>query len=176
MKKIVLGVTSSISAYKAADLSRMLIKENYSVHVVMSENATKLIAPLTFETLTGNRVFTSLWNEYREMGHISLKENAELFLVAPATANSIGKFANGIADDLVSTTFLTIEAPVLVAPAMNPAMWRHAAVQANVARLKSFNVNFVGPADGTVICGDEGCGRLAELSDIVREVKCVLRD
>ncbi len=175
MKKVILGISSSIAAYKACDLARLLVKDGCSVFTILTENAVHLVTPLTLETLTGNPVYTeSFARERREMGHIELKENASLFLVAPATANIIGKFANGIADDLLSTTFLAVACPVLVAPAMNPNMWNHPAVQENINKLKTWNVRFVEPEAGPVACGDTGYGRLAEIDTIFRAAKDVL--
>ena len=175
MKKIILGVSSSISAYKAYDLTRLFVKDGYSVFVVLTENALNLVSPLTFETLSGNPVYTfSYTRERREMGHISLKDNASLFLVAPATANVIGKFANGVADDLLSTTFLSVKCPVLVAPAMNPNMYSHRAVQENIAKLKTWGVQFIEPDTGLVACGDEGQGRLAEIDKIFEVARNVI--
>lgn len=169
MKKIVIAVTSSISAYKACDLVRLFVKDGFNVFVTITENACKLVSPLTFQVLSGNPVYTdeTLW-EKKEMGHISLKDNADLFLIAPATANIIGKFANGIADDIVTTTFLAMKAPVLIAPAMNPDMYSHWAVQENIQKLKSRGVLFVEPDKGLVACGDEGQGKLADVDKIHR--------
>ncbi len=167
MKKIILGISSSISAYKACDLTRLFVKGGYSVFAVLTQNAQHLVTPLTLETLSGNPVYTdSFVRDRREMGHIELKENAALLLVAPATANIIGKFAAGIADDLLSTTFLSVKCPVLIAPAMNPNMWTHPAVQENIARLKGWGISFVEPDEGLVACGDQGYGKLASIERI----------
>ncbi len=167
MKKIILGISSSISAYKACDLIRLFVKSGYNVTNILTENAKHLVTPLTLETLSGNPVYTdSFARKRREMAHIELKKDASLFLVAPATANIIGKFAGGIADDLLSTTFLSVKCPVVIAPAMNPDMWTHRAVQANINRLKSWGVIFVEPEEGKVVCGDEGTGKLADIEKI----------
>ncbi len=167
MKKIILGVSSSISAYKSCDLTRLFAKAGYSVHVVLTENAANLVSPLTLEVLSGNPVYTqSFVMENRKMGHIELKKDAALLLVAPATANIIGKFANGIADDLLSTAFLSVTCPVLIAPAMNPNMWQHPALQENIKRLKSWGVKFIDPEKGKAVCGDEGEGKLADIEKI----------
>jgi phosphopantothenoylcysteine synthetase/decarboxylase len=169
MKKIILGVTSSIAAYKACDLVRLFVKGGYSVHVVATEHALNLVSPLTLEVLSGNPVCSEQYpRERREMGHIELKTDASLFLVAPATANIIGKFAGGIADDLMTTTFLSVTCPVLIAPAMNPNMYRHPAVKKNISTLKSWGVAFIEPAAGEAVCGDEGVGRLADIEEIYR--------
>jgi len=168
-KKILLGVSSSIAAYKSIDLTRLFVKANYSVFTVVTKNALNLVSPLTLETLSGNPVYTdSFAAERRVMGHIQLKDDASLFLVAPATANIIGKFASGIADDLLSTTFLSVDCPVMIAPAMNPGMYNHRAVQENIARLKSWGVRFVEPVSGEVACGDVGHGKLADIETIFR--------
>ncbi|MDR3237843.1 MAG: phosphopantothenoylcysteine decarboxylase [Spirochaetia bacterium] len=172
MEKIIIGVSSSIAAYKTYELTRLFVKDGYDIHIVLTENALNLVSPLTFETLSGNPVYTqSFARERREMGHISLKENASLLLVAPATANIIGKFAGGIADDLLSTVFLSVACPVLIAPAMNPGMYSHPAVQENIAKLKKWGAAFVDPSSGVVACGDEGQGRLAEIEDIFKAAK-----
>ncbi|HOT44431.1 MAG TPA: flavoprotein [Spirochaetota bacterium] len=169
MKKIILGISSSIAAYKACDLIRLFVKGGYSVHAVATENALHLVSPLTLETLSGNPVYSEQYSrERREMGHIELKSGASLFLVAPATANIIGKFAAGIADDLLSTTFLSVTCPVMVAPAMNPNMYLHPAVRRNIEILKAWGVAFIEPASGEVVCGDEGMGKLADVEDIYR--------
>jgi len=176
MKKIVLAVSSSISAYKSCDLARLFVKDGYNVHVCLTEHAAKLVSPLTLEALTGNAVYSdeTLW-EKRQMGHIALKEGASLFLTAPATANIIGKFANGIADDLVSTTFLAMTCPVMIAPAMNPYMFAHRAVQENIAKLKGWGVHVVEPESGPVACGDEGKGRLADINVIFEAARNVIK-
>jgi phosphopantothenoylcysteine decarboxylase/phosphopantothenate--cysteine ligase len=177
MKKIILGVTASISAYKACDLTRFFVKAGYSVYVVMTENAKELVTPLTFETLSGNPVYSdSFVKNMKEMGHIELKKDASLFLVAPATADIIGKFANGIADDLSSTTFLSVTCPVMIAPAMNPNMWAHPALQDNIKRLKSWGVQFISPEKGKVACGDEGEGRLADIGKIFEAAKSAIKE
>ncbi|OHD63674.1 MAG: phosphopantothenoylcysteine decarboxylase [Spirochaetes bacterium RBG_13_51_14] len=169
MKKIIVGISSSIAAYKACDLIRLFVKEGYSVHAVATENALHLVSSLTLEVLSGNPVHSAQYSrDRREMGHIELKTDASLLLVAPATANSIGKFANGIADDMLSTTFLSVTCPVLIAPAMNPAMYGHPAVRDNIARLKSWGVRFIDPDEGLAVCGDEGAGRLADINKIFR--------
>ncbi|MCP4726332.1 MAG: phosphopantothenoylcysteine decarboxylase [bacterium] len=169
MKKVILGISSSIAAYKACDLVRLFVKSGHSVYPVLTKNAAKLITPLTLENLSGNPVYSDTFvEEKREMGHIELKEEASLFLVAPATANIIGKFAGGIADDLLSTTFLSVDCPVVIAPAMNPNMWNHPAVQENIKRLKSWGAVFVDPDTGQVACGDEGKGRLADVDKIYK--------
>lgn len=175
MKKIILGISSSIAAYKACDLIRLFVKAGYSVHPVVTKNAENLITPLTLGILAGNPVYTDTFTkEQRMMGHIKLKDGASLLVVAPATANIIGKFANGIANDLLSTTFLSVDCPVIIAPAMNPNMWKHPAVQANLIKLKSWGITIVEPDTGPVACGDEGTGRLADIDDIYEAAVNVL--
>jgi phosphopantothenoylcysteine synthetase/decarboxylase len=176
MKKILIGVTASIAAYKACDLTRLFVRGGYSVFAILTEKSRHLVTPLTLETLTGNPVYTDSFSlDRREMGHIELKQDASLLLVAPATADIIGKFACGIADDLLSTTYLSVSCPVLIAPAMNPSMYAHPAVQDNIAKLKSRGVIFVEPEKGAVACGDEGYGKLADIETIYREAVHVIK-
>ena len=175
-KHVLLGVTGGIAAYKAAGIASSLVKAGVDVHVVMTENATRLVGPPTFQAVTGNPVH---WRTFDEdpagagMPHIDLPREADLFLVAPATANILGKIAAGIADDLLSTTVLSCPAPLLVAPAMNERMWNHPAVQANVERLQAFGVEIVPPETGRLACGTEGPGRLADPDRIV--ARCLER-
>jgi len=175
MKKIVLAVGSSISAYKSCDLARLFVKGGYDVYAVLTMNATKLVSPIALEALTGHPVYTdeTLWEKH-EMGHITLKDDAALFLAAPATANMLGKFANGIADDMVSTTFLAMKCPILIAPAMNPNMYSHPAVQFNIEKLKGWGFKFVEPEVGLVACGDTGKGRLADINIIYEAAVSVI--
>jgi len=176
MKKIILGISSSIAAYKACDLTRLFVKGGYSVHVVITENALHLVAPLTLEILSGNPVYSeSFVRGNRMMGHITLKDDASLMVVAPATANIIGKFANGIADDALTTIAITHVGKVLLAPAMNPRMWAAPAVKENVARLKKRGVEFVGPASGRLACGPDGEGRMVEVQEILDRVIKLLK-
>ena len=174
-KVITLGITGSIAAYKAADLTSQLIKKGFDVRVIMTESAQKLIAPLTFFTLCQKPVITSLWDipDWRP-GHIALADDTDLFVVVPATANFIGKYTNGIADDALTTFALSFDGPVMIAPAMNPRMWNHAAVQTNVATLKQRHVTIIEPAVGIVACGDEGKGKLATLTDIVTAIESAI--
>jgi phosphopantothenoylcysteine synthetase/decarboxylase len=175
-KKIILGISSSIAAYKACDLVRLLMKDGFSVFPVLTRNATHLVSPLALETLSGNPALSEMfYGEKQGWGHIELKKDASLLLVAPATANIIGKFAGGIADDLLSTTFLAVECPVVVAPAMNPAMYRHPAVQRNISLLKSWGVKIVEPGEGEVACGDWGTGKLADVDSIYRAAKDAIK-
>src|SRR5438874_4266376 len=173
-KNIVLGVTGSIAAYKAADLASKLVKGGANVHVVLTADAQRFITPLPFKTLSRNPVVTDLYDE--EQGwkplHITLADEADLLLIAPATANILAKMSHGIADDALSCIALALrtEAKIIVAPAMNGKMWQHPATQANVATLKTRGVEFAGPDDGLLSCGYEGIGRLSAPEQIVRQV------
>ena len=173
-KRIVLGVTGGIAAYKAAELVGLLTREGAQVRVVMTANACKFIAPLTLETLSGNPVCLDMFAARENIAHISLAKWADIFVVAPATASALGKFANGIADDLLSTAFMAMRCPTLVAPAMNAAMWRCRANQRNVERLSRWGVRFVGPASGRLACGDEDVGRMAPPEEIVLSARNIL--
>jgi phosphopantothenoylcysteine decarboxylase/phosphopantothenate--cysteine ligase len=175
-KKIVLGITGGIAAYKAAELTRELVKRGASVHVIMTRNATVFLTPLTLQTLSGNAVYTdtfTLTGEW-EIGHVSLADSADAVVVAPATANFIGKVAAGIADDLLTTMILATKAPVLICPAMNVNMYANVIVQENVVKLRAKGYAFVDPGYGELACKTEGVGRLAELEDIMEEVESAL--
>jgi len=163
-KKIILGVTGGIAAYKTPLLARLLVKAGADVHAVLTKNAAKLVAPLTLQTITGHPVHIETFEllESKDISHTSLSDSADLVIVAPATANFIGKYAGGIADDLLSTTLIASEAPVLLAPAMNPRMWNHPSVKENMKRLEDRGVHRIGPESGEVACRDEGIGRMAE--------------
>lgn len=176
--EILLGVTGSIAAYKAAEIVRLCNKAGVGVTVVMTENAVRFVAPLTFSALTGRAVFTSMWAEEGgrfDENHISLRDRAEMLVIAPATANIIAKIRAGIADDLLSTTALSMKGPVLVAPAMNTVMFENAAVRDNIAALKERDVVFAEPGTGELACGDSGKGRLAEPKEIVERITELLR-
>lgn len=175
-KRIILGVTGGIAAYKAAEVCSALVKLGACVHVVMTEHATRFVGPVTFRALTSQAVITGLWEEPQEhrITHVSLPESADLVLVAPATANIIGKLAAGIADDMLSTMLLATTAPVLIAPAMNCNMWANNQVQENVNRLKSLGYTFIEPEEGRLACGAEGAGRLASPETIVHAVEASL--
>ena len=167
--RIVLGITGGIAAYKAAGLCSSLVKAGCEVRVVMTKNACEFITPLTMETLSKNAVSVEEFSHAYEIGHISLAKWADAFVVAPATANIIAKMAGGIADDLLSTTFLAMTCPVLAAPAMNANMWRNPAVQDNIAKLRARGVRFIGPESGRLACGDADIGRMSEPEDIAKE-------
>jgi phosphopantothenoylcysteine synthetase/decarboxylase len=163
-RNIVLGVTGSIAAYKAAELTSLLVKRDCDVHVVLTADALRFITPLPFKTLSRRPVVTDLYDEEEgwKPTHIKLADEADLLLVAPATANTIASLALGIANDALTCISLALnpKAKILIAPAMNGKMWLHAATQQNVATLKSRSVNFIGPEEGMLSCGYEGLGRL----------------
>ena len=169
-KHIVLGVSGGIAAYKACDLVSRLKKRGAQVRVVLTKNACEFVPPLTFETLSGNPAYTDAFDRKFEIEHIALAKWADAMVVAPATANIMAKMACGIADDLLSTTLLAVTAPMLVAPAMNTAMWKNAATQANVKTLAERGVNFVGPESGVLACGDTDVGRMSEPEKIVEAI------
>jgi phosphopantothenoylcysteine decarboxylase / phosphopantothenate---cysteine ligase len=171
--KIVLGVSAGIAAYKAVEILRLLVKQEADVRVVMSANAGKFVTPLTFEALSGNPVYHSLFDSQKsaEMEHIRVAENADLLVVAPATASMLGKMAHGLADDALSNLHLAFKGSVLIAPAMNEGMWQHPAVKSNIELLKSRGVDFVEPAFGELACGVTGPGRLADNSVILDKVR-----
>ncbi len=170
---ILVGVTGGIAAYKTCELVRTLIKRGFRVKVVMTEAATRFVTPLTFRTLTNEEVAVSLWEDdpSAPVHHISLAEEADVFVVAPCTANVIAKIAHGRADDLLTTSALATEAPLIIAPAMNVHMWRNDVTQANLAALQARGVIVVEPAAGELACGEVGEGRLAPVEEIVQAVE-----
>jgi phosphopantothenoylcysteine decarboxylase/phosphopantothenate--cysteine ligase len=172
-KEIILGVTGSIAIYKACEIIRRLMKARFCLSIVMTRNAGKLISPRVFASLADGRVY---WDESLppinwEIDHISLAKKADLVLIAPATANIIGKIANGIADDLLTTTVMATRAPIVIAPSMNENMYKNKIVQANIKRLKDSGYKFIEPGIGDLACGDIGVGRLADVEIIVKAVK-----
>lgn len=171
-RTVVLGVTGSIAAYKMADVASMLIKQHAEVHVIMTENACNFINPITFETLTGNKCIIDTFDRNFEFDvkHISLAKKADVFVIAPATANIIGKIANGIADDMLSTTIMAAECRKIIAPAMNTHMYRNRIVQNNISKLKGYGYEFVSPSSGRLACGDTGEGKLADINIIVESI------
>jgi len=175
-RNIILGVTGGIAAYKAVELLRLLTKAGASVHVIMTRAATEFVTPLTFQTLSGNPVHTEIFNliTENEIGHISLADRADLFIIAPATANFIGKLANGIADDLLTTTVMATKAPVLIAPAMNVNMYENQLYRENEEKLRRHGYLFADPVSGYLACGWEGKGKMLEPALIFEEALPVL--
>ena len=174
---ILVGVTGSIAAYKAADLVSRLKKADHEVHVVMTADATRFITPLTFRTLSRHAAVLDLWTEeMREWKptHIDLADQADLLIIAPATANALAKLAHGLADDALSTIALATRAPILAAPAMNGKMWLHPATQSNVQLLRERGVKFIGPEEGMLACGYEGVGRLWNVDGIIETINGLL--
>ncbi|MFL6514905.1 MAG: flavoprotein [Chthoniobacterales bacterium] len=173
---IVLGVSGSIAAYKSAELASLLVKQGHQVFVVMTHDATEFITPLTLQTLSKHPVTTSFYDEKENWrpGHIALADQANLLLIAPATANVIAELAHGLAAHPLAAIALATRAPILIAPAMNGKMWEHPATQQNVATLKSRAVEFIGPEEGMLACGYEGLGRLWKVDDIAFRAEFLL--
>lgn len=177
-KCVVIGVTGGIAVYKALDVISALRKKDIEVHVIMTESASKFVNPLTFQSISQNMIVTDMFAEPKawEIQHISLAQKADLMLIAPATANVIGKISNGIADDMLSTTVMATKAKVLIAPAMNTNMYQNPIVQNNISKLKDFGYKFIEPASGRLACGDIGIGKLADVNTIVERVIEELED
>lgn len=177
-KTVVIGVTGGIAVYKALDVVSKLKKKNYEVHVIMTNSATKFVSPLSFQTLSQNIVNYDMFSEPRawEIQHISLAKKADLIAVIPATANIIGKVANGIADDLLSTTIMATKAPVIFAAAMNTNMYSNPIVQDNISKLQNYGYKFIKPTSGRLACGDEGEGKLADTEIIAEYIDSMLYD
>ena len=174
MKEVVLGVTGSIACYKSCDLVSQLRKDpGLRLHVVMTQEATRFVSPLTFQTLSGNRVYADLFEapEEWDLVHTSLSGKADLVVVCPATVNVIGKLANGLCDDLLTCLLIATKAPILMAPAMNQRMYEHPTTQGNIRKLKNLGVGFVGPIHGEMACREIGMGHLAEVADIASAVR-----
>ena len=171
-KTIVLGVTGGIAAYKSANLASMLIKLHADVHVIMTQNATKFITPMTFETLTNNKCIVDTFdrNFSFDVKHVSLAKRGDLFVVAPCTANVIGKLAHGICDDMLTTTMLATRAPKLIAPAMNTGMWENPILQDNLVKLKGYGYHIIAPIIGRLACGDTGTGKMNSEEVIVEHI------
>ena len=168
MATILLGVTGSIAAYKACELTRLFVKGGHDVHVIMTQAATKFVAPLTFRTLSRNPVSLDMFDEPDEWvpGHISLAERADVLVIAPCTANVLAKLAHGLADDMLSATALATKAPLVIAPAMNTGMWEHPATRANLATLAARGACFIDAGTGDLACGTTGKGRMADPQDV----------
>jgi len=174
MKEVILGVTGSIAAYKAAEIANILVKNNINVNVIMTRAAKKFITPLTFQTLTKNEVYTDMFKKivYSDVRHISLAQKTDCVVIAPATANIIGKLASGICDDMLSTVVLAIKnKPVIICPAMNTAMYENKITQSNIAKLKEYGFYFVEPKESQLACGDLGKGALADVELIIEKIK-----
>jgi len=172
-KRIILGVTGSIAAYKAGDLIRRLRDKGFKVSVIMTEEAEHFITPLTLASLSGEEVYRGIFKKGDaswKMPHIELAEEASLLLIAPATANIIGKIANGIADDLITCIALATRAPILIAPAMNTHMYKNKIVQENCEKLKKHGIKFVDPVKGKLACGSTGEGHIAQEEDVMKAV------
>jgi len=173
----VLGVTGGIACYKAVELVRLLVKDGFVVRVIMTHGAREFVTPLTFQTLSGNPVATDTFDltQESEIGHINLADSADIFVIAPATANVIGKIAAGIADDLLTTVLMATRAPVLIVPAMNIHMYENAILQENIRKLRRVGYHFIEPAEGFLACGYEGKGRLPEPENILEQIQRLLR-
>lgn len=172
-KNILLGVTGGIAAYKIANLASMLKKQSANVKVIMTENACQFITPMTFETLTAQKVYTDTFDRNFEfkVDHIELGKWADVFLIAPATANVIGKLANGIADDMLTTTALAMRCPILVSPAMNTTMFENKVVKHNIMKLRTYGMDIIMPASGHLACGDSGAGKMPEPEMLLEYIK-----
>lgn len=171
MKNVILGITGSIAAYKAADIANVLTKDGHNVDVIMTRGGCAFITPLTLQSLTKNRVNTDVFQEMipQEVRHISLAQKADLLLVAPASADVIGKLASGIADDMLTSVILALpKIPKLIAPAMNTGMWENPIVQENLAKLAMHGFTVIEPREARLACGDLGKGAMADVSEIVR--------
>lgn len=177
--EVLLAVTGGIACYKSADLVSKLVQRGAGVTVAMTEASEKFIAPLTFQALSGRQVYTSIWqrSDSHNIQHISLTEAADLMIIAPATANTMAKMAAGIADELVSSLALSAHkaCDILVAPAMNERMWNAPPTQANMKKITDWGIRTVGPAEGRLACGTSGCGRMAEVEQILAEATEILR-
>ncbi len=175
-KSVVLGVTGSIAAYKSAELASLLVKQGHEVFVVMTQDATEFISPLTLQTLSKNPVMTGFFDEKESWrpGHIELADRANLLLIAPATAHIIAELAHGFAGHPLAAIALATHAPILVAPAMNGKMWAHPATVENVEKLKARSVEFIGPEEGMLACGYEGLGRLWKVNEIAFRAEFLL--
>jgi phosphopantothenoylcysteine decarboxylase/phosphopantothenate--cysteine ligase len=175
-KNIIIGVCGSIAAYKVCELIRKLIKKNWNVKVIMTENAKNFINPLTLEVLSKNKVYTDMFYRNYEEDHITLSDFASIILICPATANIIGKIASGICDDLLTTTIFSFEGICIFAPSMNENMWKNRIVKENVDKLKNFGYYFIGPEKGELASGKIGIGRLIDIEKIVEFVEKIYNE
>ncbi|MFT5632389.1 MAG: phosphopantothenoylcysteine decarboxylase [Rubritalea sp.] len=177
MACIIIGITGSIAAYKAADITSQLIKDGHEVHVVMTQSATEFITPLTLQVLSRNPVLVSLEDEKQSWkpGHIDLADRADLMVIVPASASTIGNLANGLAPDPLTSIYLATKAKILIAPAMNGKMWDHPATQRNITTLTKDGCHFIGPEeDGMLACGYEGKGRLQDVNTILEKINSLI--
>lgn len=176
-KRVVLGVTGGVAAYKAAELARLLTQGGIDVQTVMTQAACRFVGPVTFQSLTGNPVYTDLWdaNALHNMAHINLSRDADMILIAPASADFIAKLAHGMADDLLTTLCLARDCPLMIAPAMNRQMWENPATQRNLSLLRQDGIKIVGPASGAQACGEIGMGRMLEADELAEAVQIVFR-
>lgn len=170
MKSIVVGVTGGIACYKAAEIVNALVKKGHEVDVIMTENAQKFVTPLTFQTLSNNKVTTEMFEKIKQkdIEHISLAQKADIFVIVPATANIIGKIANGIADDMLTTTIMAAKCRKIIAPAMNTVMWENPIVKENIVKLKKYGYEVLDTDTGHLACGDTGKGKLLPWETIVK--------
>lgn len=175
-RSVILGVTGSIAAYRACEIITALVRDGYDVDCLLTKDGAHFITPLTLQTLSGNKVTTDMFALPEEWNpvHTALADKADLVLIAPASANIIGKLAGGICDDILSCVVMATEAPVLIAPAMNEKMYRHAAVTGNIAKLKKIGYRFVGPVKGRLACGHDAIGHIAATAEIVAAAKRLL--
>jgi phosphopantothenoylcysteine decarboxylase/phosphopantothenate--cysteine ligase len=176
-KTVIVGVTASIAAYKACEIVNLLRKDSFDIKVILTKDALEFVTSLTLQTLSGNKVMIDLFEPPEQWSpiHTSLADSASLILIAPATANVIGKLANGICDDLLTCVTYASKAPVLIAPAMNENMYNHKMVMGNIAKLEKIGYSFVGPVKGPLACGHDAVGHIAPVSEIIKEVKKILK-
>lgn len=176
-KRLLLGITGGVAAYKAAELARLLTQDGIEIQAVMTQSACHFVGPVTFQSLTGNPVYTDLWetNAVNNMAHINLSRNADMILVAPASADFIARLAGGMADDLLATLCLARDCPLIIAPAMNRQMWENPATQRNLSLLQHDGVRIIGPASGEQACGEIGMGRMLEASELAEVVRVVFQ-
>ena len=176
-KTVLLGITGSIAAYKACDVIGLLNKEGFNVRVMLTKEAAEFVTPLTLQTLSRNKIITDMFELPDEWSpvHTSLAEEADLVMIVPATANVIAKIASGICDDILTCTVFATGAPVMIAPAMNEKMYKHPITQANIEKLKKVGYAFIGPIKGHLACGCDDIGHIADINDIVKEAKRLLK-
>jgi len=176
-KTVIVGITASIAAYKACEIVNLLRKDSFDVRVILTKDAREFVTPLTLQTLSGNKVLTDIFELPDSCNpiHTSLADSASLILIAPATANVIGKLANGICDDLLTCVTYASKSPVLIAPAMNENMYNHKIVAGNIAKLEKIGYSFLGPVKGRLACGHDAVGHIAPVSEIIKEVKKLIK-